>query len=241
MISIWASNYLGYLIPAHSPARCSMGTVQMPGCAGTGGAELEGDAVHLLIEFVDGGYEFVAAIVFGPALGRIQQRELLAVGVDEVEQHDAGFVDDDAGRVLGQVRPVAVGLEKDVNSARQAVLRTQLLGTALNELMNGLVDLLAAIGQEPERARGHDALAGFAGVVHLDAGDTFQFQAGALQSHRVSSVIQKSPSGGAADFLDCFWMPRSVSSCETRTVPWVGKVRLCSRMAVSISSLTRLG
>lgn len=77
-----------------------------------------------------------------------------------------------------------VGLQEDVDGTGQAILATQLLGTALAELAQRFVDLGPVVGQLAEGTRGHDALAWLVGVIHLDAGNATQLQSGVLQGHR---------------------------------------------------------
>lgn len=61
-----------------------MGTAQVPGGVGAGLTEPDGTAAHLAIEVVQGRHQSLAAFPLRSALGRVEQEELLAVGVDQI-------------------------------------------------------------------------------------------------------------------------------------------------------------
>lgn len=209
---------LGQLSPLRGPPRRAVRAAQVPGGVLTRHAQAYRSLAHPPVQLVQGGHQLVVAFALDFPLGRVEQRELLAVGVHQVEQHYAGLhkaipaaidrlepllrggqdrpavvaglgqLDDDAGRVLGQVGPVAVGLEEHEHGAGVAVLLAELLGAALGVLADGVLQLAQLAGQAAKGARGHDALAGLAGVVELDAGRALELAHGAFEGDGVASA-----------------------------------------------------
>ena len=59
----------------------------MPGRVGAGHPELDGATPHALVEGIQGCHQFLAALPLSGTLMCIEQRHLLTVGVDQVDQH----------------------------------------------------------------------------------------------------------------------------------------------------------